>query len=122
MQNLLSRINNGETTGMDLTILILCDMFRIMAMVLHEDHLWKLQDVELKGFDVYLIMMDKSRFVYATPKSGYKILCKFLLCRNLEGNVRTEHKAENGKNVVMCTTCTTKEIVLSMTTHSTWEK
>ena len=56
------RINNGETTGMDLTILILCDMFSITAMVLHEDHLWKSQDVELNDFDVYLTMMGNSRF------------------------------------------------------------
>ena len=111
MQNLLDRINRGETTGMDLTILILCDMFRVTAMVLHEDHLWKSHDVELNNFDVYLIMMDKSRFVSATPNSGYKILCKFPSCRNSEGNVTTEHKVENGQNVVVCTTCTTKDCV-----------
>ena len=111
MQNLLTRINNGETTGMDLTILILWDMFRITAMVLHEDHLWKSNDVELNDFDVYLIMMDKSRFVSATPKSGYKILCKFPSCWNSEGNVMTEHKVEDGENVVVCTTCTTKDCV-----------
>ena len=35
-RNLLTWINNGEMTGMDLTILILCDMFEISAMVLHE--------------------------------------------------------------------------------------
>ena len=98
-------------TGMDLTILILCDMFRVMAMVLHEDHLWKSHDVELNNFDVYLIMMDKSRFVSATPQSGFKVLCKFLSCCNAEGNVTTEHKLENGQNVVMCTTCTTKDCV-----------
>ena len=111
MQNLLTRINNAEMTGMDLTILILCDMFKILAMVLHEDHLWKSNVIELNNFDVYLIMMDKSRFVSATPKSGYKILCKFPSCWNSEGNVTTEHKVENGENVVVCTTCMTKECV-----------
>ena len=111
MQNLLTQINNGEMTGMDLTILILCDMFKILAMVLHEDHLWKSKDIELNNFDVYLIMMDKSRFVSATPKSGYKIPCKFPSCRNSEGNVTTEHKVENGENVVVCTTCMTKDCV-----------
>ena len=111
MQNLLTQINNGEMTGMDLMILILCDMFKILAMVLHEDHLWKSKDIGLNNFDVYLIMMDKSRFVSATPKSGYKILCKFPSCRNSEGNVTTEHKVDNGENVVVCTTCTTKDCV-----------
>ena len=111
MQNLLSRINSGETTGMDLTILILCDMFGLTAMVLHEDHLWKSHDVELNNFDVYLIMMDKSRFVSATPKSGFKILCKFLSCHNSKGNVTTECKVENEENVIMCTTCTTNYCV-----------
>ena len=111
MQNLLDRINRGETTGMDLTILILCDMFRVMAMVLHEDHLWKSHYVELNNFDVYLIMMDKSRFISATPQSGFKVLCKFPSCCNAEGNVTTEHKVENGQNVIMCTTCTTKDCV-----------
>ena len=111
MQNLLTRINNGETTGMDITILILCDMFGITAMVLHEDSLWKSNDVELNDFDVYLIMMDKSRFVSATPKSGYKILCKFLSCQNSEGNVITEHKVDNAENVIVSTTCTTKDCV-----------
>ena len=86
-------------------------MFKITAMVLHEDHLWKLNNIELNNFDVYLIMMDKSRFVSATPKSGYKILCKFPSCQNLEGNVTTEHKVENGENVVVFTTCTTKDCV-----------
>ena len=111
MQNLLTRMNNGEMTGMDITILILCDMFGIMAIVLHEDHLWKSKDVELNDFDVYLIMMDKSRFVSATPKSGYKILCKFPSCQNSEGNVTTEHKVDNGQNVIVSTTCTTKDCV-----------
>ena len=121
MQNLLDRINRGETTGMDLTILILCDMFRVTAMVLHEDHLWKSHNVELNDFDVYLIMMDKSRFVSATPNSGYKILCKFPTCRNSEGNVTTEHKVENGQNVVICTTCTTKDCVEHDNTFHTGE-
>ena len=111
MQNLLTRMNNGETTGMDITILILCEMFGITAMVLHEDHLWKSKDVELNDFDVYLMMMDKSRFVSATPNSGYKILCKFPTCRNSEGNVTTEHKVNNGENVIVSTRCTTKDCV-----------
>ena len=111
MQNLLTRINSGETTGMDLTILIPCDMFGLMAMVLHGDHLWKSHDVKLNNFDIYLIMLDKSRFVLATPKSGFKILCKFPSCCNSEGNVMTEHKVENGENVIVCTTCTTKDCV-----------
>ena len=111
MQNLLDRINRGETMGMDLTILILCDMFRVTAMVLHEDHLWKSHDVELNNFDVYLIMMDKSRFISATPQSGFKILCKFPSCHNTDGNITTEHKVENGQNVIICTTCTTKDCV-----------
>ena len=72
MQNLLTQINNGEMTDMDLMILILCDMFKISAMVLHEDHLWKSNDIELNNFDVYLIMMDKSRFVSVHPSQATK--------------------------------------------------
>ena len=68
MQNLLDRINRGETTGMDLTILILCDMFGVTVMVLHEDHLWKSHDVKLNNFDVYLIMMDKSQICFCDTK------------------------------------------------------
>ena len=52
MLNLLMHINSGETTGMDLTILLLCEMFELMAIVLHEDHLWKSHNVELNNFDV----------------------------------------------------------------------
>ena len=86
-------------------------MFELMAIVLYEDHLWKSHDVELNNFDVYLIMMDKSRFVSATPKTGFKILCKFPSCHNSEGNVMTEHRVQNGQNVIMCMTCTTKDCV-----------
>ena len=69
MQNLLTRINNGEMTGMDLTILILCDMFKISAMVLHEDHLWKSNNIELNNFDVYLIRVS-ARTVGNSLSSG----------------------------------------------------
>ena len=56
-------------------------------------------------------MMDKSRFILATTKTGFKILCKFPSCHNSEGNVMTEHKVQNGQNVIVSMTCTTKDCV-----------
>ena len=71
IQSFIGMMQNLETSGLDITLLVLCHMFHISIVVLFERKLWKSHDYDLNDFHVYLVMFKGGRFISATPRTGY---------------------------------------------------
>ena len=58
----MQKMINRRTSGMDITLLILSEMFEIAIVVLFEEYLWKLDNVPLLDMDIALILMEGGHF------------------------------------------------------------
>ena len=69
----MQKMINRRTSGMDLMLLILSEMFEIAIVVLFEEYLWKSENVALLDMDMALILMEGGHFVACEPHDGNKI-------------------------------------------------
>ena len=69
----MQKMINRRTSGMDITLLILAEMFEIAIVVLFEEYLWKSDNVGLLDMDMALIVMEGGHFVAGEPHDGNKI-------------------------------------------------
>ena len=69
----MQKMINRRTSGMDITLLILSEMFEIAIVVLFEEYLWKSDNVPLLDMDMALILMEGGHFVACEPYDGNKI-------------------------------------------------
>ena len=64
---------NRRTSGMDITLLVLSEMFELNMVVLFEEYLWKSDNVSILEMDVAMILMLGGHFVACEPLNGNKI-------------------------------------------------
>ena len=81
MDQYISAMVKMQTSGMDITILMVCEMLNISVVMLIKDFMWKSHDVDL-GDDriVYLLMFRGGRCVSARNKNGNKFGVKLPDC------------------------------------------
>ena len=70
MTQFIKTMKESRTSGLDLTLLILCEMLNISIVVLFQNSFWKSTDFDLNDFHVYLIMSMQGQFISATPCSS----------------------------------------------------
>ena len=85
------------TNGMDISLLILSEMFNIAILVLFEKYLWQSDDNMPENFDVYLVLLAQGRFAAAKPKNDYKVMAHFPKRKGKSGNTTTSHDESAGK-------------------------
>ena len=80
MHDYIEAMVKMKTSGLDITVLILCQMFQLSCVVLIDDYMWKSVDIKIEDFDVYLLMYKGGRFVSTTRNDGSKILLPIPKC------------------------------------------
>ena len=81
MTEFVYKLIHKKTNGMDLTLLTLTDMFDLKIIVLLEDYLWKsTEELDIKKFDIYLILLKDGRFLSVNPNKGFKVVTKLPEC------------------------------------------
>ena len=80
MKDFIRVMRERKTSGMDITLLSLCEMLHISILVLFEDMVWKSHDLSINDFHVYMIMFKGGRFIAATPRSGYHMKMHLPYC------------------------------------------
>ena len=89
MHEYIEAMEKMKTSGLDITVLILCKMLDLSCVLLIEDSMWKSTDIPIEQFDIYLLMFKSGRFVSATRNDGGKILVSVPKCAE---NVIDEHR------------------------------
>ena len=54
---------NRETSGLEMTLIILAEMFDVVIVCLFDRYVWKSLDVELDKSEVFLILLATGVFV-----------------------------------------------------------
>ena len=62
-----------KTSGLDITVLILCHLLKVKTLVLVHDFLWKSVEAEVNDFDVLLMLFTSGHFVSASARNKSKI-------------------------------------------------
>ena len=74
MTEYISAMSQMKTSGMDITLLMLCEMLDVSCIVLMSDFMWKSSDVEMDEQKVvYMLMFKGGRCISAKRKDGLKI-------------------------------------------------
>ena len=80
MHDYIEAMEKMKTSGLDITIRIVCEMFQLSCVVLINDFMWKSTDICIEDFDIYPLMYKGGRFVSDTRNDGSKILVTILKC------------------------------------------
>ena len=80
MNDYIKAMVKMKTSGLDITVLILCQMFNLSCILLIDDFMWKSIDIQMEDFDIYLLMFKGGRFVSATKNDGSRILVEIPKC------------------------------------------
>ena len=100
MHDFIAAMTSMKTSGLDITILILCEMLNLSCVVLVQDFLWKSHDINIDSFDIYLVMFKSGRFVSATRRDGMKLLVDLPTCSDKIIQQHPDHltfnKSESG--------------------------
>ena len=66
-------MNTLKTSGLDITVLILCHLLKLKTLILVRDFIWKSIEADINEFDVFLMLFTSGRFVSASPRNKTKI-------------------------------------------------
>ena len=66
-------MNTLKTSGLDITVLILCHVLKVKTMILVRDFIWKSIEADINKFDVFLMLFTSGHFVLASPRNKRKI-------------------------------------------------
>ena len=80
MHDYIEAMVKMKTSGLDITVLMLCQMFQLSCIVLIDDYMWKSVDIKIEDFDVYLLMYKGGRFISTKRNDGSKILLPIPKC------------------------------------------
>ena len=62
-----------KTSGLDITVLILCDLLKVKTLILVRDFIWKSIEADINDFDVLLMLFTSGRFVSASRRDKNRI-------------------------------------------------
>ena len=74
----IQKLAEGKTNGLELSLLTLCQMFRISIILLCENFLWKSEERLLDDFHMYFIMFKGGRIMSASCRDGQRFLLQLL--------------------------------------------
>ena len=80
MHDYIEAMVKMRTSGLDITVLMLCQMFQLSCIVLIDDYMWKSVDIKIEDFDIYLLMYKGKRLISATRNDETKILLPIPKC------------------------------------------
>ena len=80
MHDYIEAMVKMKTSGFDITILMLCQIFKLSCIVLIDDYMWKSVDIRIEDFDIYLLMYKGGRFISTTKNDGSKLLLPIPKC------------------------------------------
>ena len=72
-ENFIQKLAEGQTNGVEIAILTLCEMFDILIIVLFERFIWKSDKIPLDEFDICLVVFSKGRYMSATRRDDSKV-------------------------------------------------
>ena len=64
---------NHQTSGLEMTLIILAEMFNVVIVCLFDKYVWKSDEVALEKSEVFLILLVTGAFASATPNRQSKI-------------------------------------------------
>ena len=67
---------NFRKSGMDITVLLLCEMLNLKALILLNNYMWKSAEGDASDFDIFMLLFTSGRFISASPRSKVKIKLK----------------------------------------------
>ena len=67
---------NFRTSDMDITVLLLCKMLNLKALILLNNYMWKSAEGDASDFDIFMLLFTSGRFISASPRSKMKIKLK----------------------------------------------
>ena len=80
MNDYIEAMVKMKTSGLDITVLILCQMFNLSCVLLIDDFMWKSIDIRMEDFDIYLLVFKSGRFISATRNDGSRLLVEIPKC------------------------------------------
>ena len=63
---------------MDITVLLLCEMLKLKALILLNNYMWKSTEGDASDFDIFMLLFTSGCFISASPRSKVKIQLKVL--------------------------------------------
>ena len=64
---------NRQTSGLEMTLIILAEMFDVVIICVFDKYVWKSHDVPLDKSEVFLLLLATGVFASATLNHHYKI-------------------------------------------------
>ena len=69
----IQKLAEGKTNEIDITILVICEMFDISIIVLFENFLWKSDEIPLDDFDICMIVFSKGGYMSVSRQDNTKV-------------------------------------------------
>ena len=84
MDEFIDAMKCNKTSGLDLMVLMLGDIFGLSTIALIEDRMWKSHDIDVKKADIYCLIYKSGWFIAAKRQDKSKVLIDVpLCCKNL---------------------------------------
>ena len=80
MTYFIQKMINHQPSGLEMTLIILAEMFDVMITCLFDKYVWKSKDVPLEKSEVCLLLLATGVFASVTPNCHYKISVHLLTC------------------------------------------
>ena len=73
MTYFIQKMINRQTSGLEMTLIILAEMFDVVITCVFDKYVWKSKDVPLERSEVSLLLLATGVFASATQNCHYKI-------------------------------------------------
>ena len=73
MTYFIQKMINCQTSGLEMTLIILAEMFDVVIICVFDKYVWKSHDVPLDKSEVFLLLLATGVFASATSNRHYKI-------------------------------------------------
>ena len=79
----------ARTSGFEMSLLALCEIFRVAVLLLFDKYLWKSEEIDLENFNVYMVMFAHGKIMSAQRRDKQKLVVHIPEClQNIVGNLR----------------------------------
>ena len=75
MTYFIQKMINRQTSGLEMTLIILAEMFDVVITYVFDKYVWKSKDVPLEKSEVCLLLLATGVFASATPKPSLQNFC-----------------------------------------------
>ena len=72
-----------------MSLLALCEIFRVEVLLLFDKYLWKSEDIDLENFNVYMVMFAHGKIMSAQQRDKQKLVVRIPEClQSIVSNLR----------------------------------